>query len=147
MPSASENKSTIPKKTNKTNKQKKKTKLDDGKGSKEGRRGKNPTSAETCHMHFNCDFHPCALAKRGRAEHEHQSSAASGAVCTPVGVQIYPKSLYFNCYAGLIKRGSPICQLLPARIGSFSQLRGAPETLSLLLSARTPALSSCRRLN
>lgn len=137
-----------PSRGKKTNKQKNKPKLDDDEGAKEGRRGKNPTSAETCQMHFNCDFHPCALAKRGRAEHEHPSSAANGAVFTPVRVQICPKSLYFNCHAGLIEWGSPdtFCQFLPARIGYFPQPRGAPETSSLLLRARTPALSSCRRI-
>lgn len=126
---------------------KKQTKVRRWRGGK-GRRGKNPTSAETCQMHFNCYFHPCALAKRGRAQHEHPSSAANGAVFTPVRVQICPKSFYFNCHAGLIERGSPdtFCQFLPARIGYFPQPRGAPETSSLLLRARTPALSSCRRI-
>lgn len=144
MPSPSESKSNISGGRKKKQTKKNKPKFDDGEGAKDRRRDKSPTSAETCHMNFNYDFHPCALAKRGRAQQEHPSSAASGAVCAPVRVQICPKCLYFSCHAGLIVRGFPdtFRQLLPARTGSFTQPSGAPETSSLLLRARTPALSS-----
>lgn len=53
----------------------------------------NPTSDRTCRMHFNCDFHPCALAKR-RREARIPSSAASGAACTSLCIDLPKVSLF-----------------------------------------------------
>lgn len=94
-------------------------------------------------MHFNCDFHPCALTKR-RREARIPLSAASGAACTSLCIDL-PKVSLFQ----LPERPNrpEISEYVPPAFALDARIRYPFPTPALVLRYPKQALSSHQRFN